>query len=91
MADHIVVATPEDELGMDNVRKTDGDADNDTLCQRVMQGFFTQWNEMAKVAVDRGKVAKYISLTAEEKVPIDAAIELAISAKVKPIEEEIIK
>ncbi len=91
MADHIVKASAEDELGMDNTRTIDGDVDNDTLIQRVMQGFFTQWNEMAKVAVDRGKADKYLSLTAEEKVPIDEAIELAIAAKVPPIEEEIIK
>jgi len=94
--DHIVKATDEDELGMDYIRTIDGDADNDTLLQRVDQGHFTQWNEMAKVAVDRGKADKYLSLTAEEKVPIDAAIELAVAAKIKPIEglpieEEIIK
>ncbi len=61
-----------------------------------MEGGFWHWNDLAKVAVDRGKVAKYISLTSEEKIPIDEAIEVAIAAKVKPIEglpieEEIIK
>jgi len=95
--DHIIKATKEDELGMDFIRTTkDGDRDNDTLCQRVMQGNFTMWNSMAKVARDRGEAGQIFDKLqkADQKTKDDVVAILDAAAKpidVKPIEEEVIK
>ncbi len=90
--DHIVTATPEDELGMNHVRKIDGDVNNNTLIQRVMQGHFTDWNKMAKVVSDRGEAGEIYEKLQRATVEVKAQVVAILDAKpVEPKEPIITK
>jgi hypothetical protein len=95
MADHIV--TIPDEAVLDYIRITDGDADNDLLIQRVMDGHFTEWEKMYKVKSDREVWTKFIQVDEETKTNVIATLDEAIQVKADllkeslPIEEEIVK
>lgn len=89
MADHIVKATPEDELGMDNILLKDGAPDKTALIQKVMNGHFGIWNSEAKVVRDRGEAGeifeKLQKANAETKAQVIGILDAAI---VKPIAKE---
>ena len=87
MADHIVKIT--DETVLDYIRTIDGDADNTTLIQRVMDGHFTEWEKMFKVSKDRTLYERFQKLDPDTKAVVEATIEAA-EAKVEILEKEAI-
>ncbi len=77
-----------DEAVLDYIRTIDGDPDNDTLIQRVMDGHYMEWYIMFMVKEDRALVEDFVHSKDEVKASIRAVLSEAKLAE--EISEEII-
>ncbi len=75
--DHIITATAQDEVGMDNVRKIEGTGEtgNTALIQKVMQGHFNEWNRIVKKTEKEAIWSKFQRATPEKMAQIETILE----------------